>query len=1220
MAVQEASLSASDHAALADGFRPLEAVNPGLPDRLVRYVTEGDDESVLSALASTPNAAALLGMDFSYAGLPPPSRQTPLPAWDALLQHHAEVPVLVLLRLAKVMSSALGPGNLIVYPSGRAVIYPGASALGSLSAPPWLELIVRLGARPDYSQGTFAVFKNRLSAEVIERMLQADGYSPEILYSRTFPTERYDFEWMNVVSLVGGLTGLGERIAARPKLVTDALRDSSAVKRALAVETLGRFSIPVVPFLDDLTRLATGPAKTLREAASASIVRAGEAALHVLRQIAESGKPDEKGHALRLIARLDLPAGKAFLHQRIAQEAAPGVLKVLKELASDEGPATTTPSEPLSDADILAGVALGAETRAALAAWAKNVAAADLDEAFTWLTQPTPWTGDPRPILGRAANGDEEGLKVLLQRPELTPLHVVRLLRLAGLLQAMPAAITLNKLDPRIPRELLEGLFGAYRNSHQPRMGLRELAAAFRASALDDELVAWARLGDNWGRRFEWEDEATWPYFADRLDWLARALDAPGSPSALARAYGGIDRRAAALALLAVFPEPPARFLPRLWEHALSTSKVHRPLAQKVLEKHPDCRERLFETLASRDSQARKTVAEWIARLKPEGAADALSAALESEKSKPVKAILAGALEALGAGAKSGNKPQAAKTKDSKEALRGEAAIGLKKGIPEKHAWFPFDRLPPARWADDDTPVERDVLNWLVVSAWKTKSAEPTVLLRGQVKLVREDDARRLGTFVLEAWLAEDLRPPTHAELLKRLENPLRWTGAATIDEIAQKRPDLAPMVEFEKNRPMSVRAEDKGILALAAACGPTDVVDRIRSYVNQWYGYRAAQCRALIQVLAWIDHPEAVAFLLDVARRFRTATIRQEAEIQARKLAERKGTTLADLAEQSLPDAGFDAEGKLILDFGPRQFIARLDDDAELILENQAGSEIDALPAPGKSDNAELAAAAKKRLTEVKKELKAVRKRVVERLYEAMCTQRSWKFADWERTLLGHPIAGRLCCRVIWTLKEGTGPASTFRPLEDGTLTDLDDNEVQPAADATVKIAHWLKLTYHTGARWAVHIADFGIDPLLPQLARSVFRLPKESRSATEWPLPLAQPQAVPPLTRRARGLGYDPAAFRLQDGGDHFIKHFPAAGLRAEIRITDFDDKENATRLDLSFRAAGTGKDSGSSMRLVPFGEIPPVLLSECHADLLSLGGGVANPHNDEDENGDE
>ena len=164
-------------------------------------------------------------------------------------------------------------------------------------------------------------------------------------------------------------------------------------------------------------------------------------------------------------------------------------------------------------------------------------------------------------------------------------------------------------------------------------------------------------------------------------------------------------------------------------------------------------------------------------------------------------------------------------------------------------------------------------------------------------------------------------------------------TGTTTLEELCQKQPEFAHLFEQARNQPATGRTEDKGILALVAACGPTDVVDRIRSYVNQWYGYRAGQCRAFVQVLAWIDQPEAVAFLLDVARRFRTATIRQEADTQVRKLAERKGVTLAELADQSLPDAGLDAEGKLVLDFGPRQFLARLDDDAELVLEDGSGN-----------------------------------------------------------------------------------------------------------------------------------------------------------------------------------------------------------------------------------------------------------------------------------------
>jgi hypothetical protein len=47
------SLSAPDHAALVEAFQPLEAVNPGLPERVVRYVIEGSDVEVLAVLVQT---------------------------------------------------------------------------------------------------------------------------------------------------------------------------------------------------------------------------------------------------------------------------------------------------------------------------------------------------------------------------------------------------------------------------------------------------------------------------------------------------------------------------------------------------------------------------------------------------------------------------------------------------------------------------------------------------------------------------------------------------------------------------------------------------------------------------------------------------------------------------------------------------------------------------------------------------------------------------------------------------------------------------------------------------------------------------------------------------------------------------------------------------------------------------------------------------------------
>jgi len=1078
MGADVSPLSASDREALARGFASLASIQHDLPGRIARYVELGDDEEVLADLAGIPVTGARWNpvKVFSFLIERRSSTASP-PAWDSLLDHADVLPALVILRLARVLGAFVRladryelektPGNPALF--GRFV--------QTLGGPIWLEILLQFAVPPSHRSDYAHYGASRLSAELIENLLAADGHPVDLIYRKVFPRASYDHRSVEVIRLCGGLRGYGNRLALHKEIVNDALENESAQIRALSLGLFVYLDIPISPFLDRIVAMATDP---------------------------------------------------------------------------------------------------------------------------------TPWPGNPQRILARLASRNHDGLARLLERPDLTPLHLVRLLRLSGLLQEAPSEMLKGNLDLTIPRDFSERFFASYRDTHQPRLGLLELAAAFRASALEPGLIARARIQTDFHRRFEWEDEATWPYFADRLDWLAAELDPPPKAKYDWRTgwLSPADRRRHALAVIAAFPEPPARFLPRLWEIALGAAKTDRALAQKSLEKLASCPQRLFEALAGGKAQSRIAAAEWIVRFKPEGAAEALRSGFDSKKTTQVKAALAAALETIGTAATAADRGG----EDAKVALKAEAVKGLKKGTPEKLGWFPFDSLPTVRWRGDDAPVDRDILSWLVVAAWKLKSAEPTAILRDQVGLLRPDDAESLGKAVLDAWLAADLRAPTPEELLRRLQPVFHLTGTTTIEELLQNHPEFAEQLEQTRDQPGTGRTEDKGILALVSACGPTDVVDRIQSYVNQWYGYRAAQCRALIQVLAWIEHPEAVAFLLDVARRFRTATIRQEADIQVRKLAERKGVTFAELADQSLPDAELGTRGKVVLNFGPRKFIARLDDDAQTVLEEKSGNPLESLPAPGKSDNAELAAAAKRRLTDLKKEVKAIRKQVVDRLYEAMCTQRSWTFADWQRSLLRHPVAGRLCQRVVWTLKDGPGDPSTFRPLEDGTLTDLDDNEVQPSPSAKVKVAHRQLLSYKTGARWAVHLADFVIDPLLPQFARRVFRLPKETRSATELPLRLERPAQIQPLTRRARGLGYDPVAFRLEDGGDRLIKHFPGAELEAVIRIVDFEGEQDAvgaSRLVLSFRSAHVGEDGRKKARSLRLGDIPPILLSECHADLTNLAG---------------
>jgi len=63
-----------------------------------------------------------------------------------------------------------------------------------------------------------------------------------------------------------------------------------------------------------------------------------------------------------------------------------------------------------------------------------------------------------------------------------------------------------------------------------------------------------------------------------------------------------------------------------------------------------------------------------------------------------------------------------------------------------------------------------------------------------------------------------------------------------------------------------------------------------VHRYLERWYGQRAAQCRALLQMLAWVEHPSAVRLLVAVGGGFRTRSIQEEAGRQAEHLAERKG------------------------------------------------------------------------------------------------------------------------------------------------------------------------------------------------------------------------------------------------------------------------------------------------------------------------------------------
>ncbi len=188
-----------------------------------------------------------------------------------------------------------------------------------------------------------------------------------------------------------------------------------------------------------------------------------------------------------------------------------------------------------------------------------------------------------------------------------------------------------------------------------------------------------------------------------------------------------------------------------------------------------------------------------------------------------------------------------------------------------------------------------------------------------------------------------------------------------------------------------------------------------MQRYLKEWYGSRAAQGKALIAMLAWIDHPSATQLMLAIGSRFRTKSFQEEATNQAEALAERKGWTLAELADRTIPSAGFDETGSLELSYGQRMFTAQLLPDFKVELFNPEGKKIASLPEPRQDDDAELAKESKKAFGAAKKELKSIVDLQTDRLYEALCTERDWPLPTGWPICSEHPVLRHLVQRLVW-------------------------------------------------------------------------------------------------------------------------------------------------------------------------------------------------------------
>ncbi|WP_125613471.1 DUF4132 domain-containing protein [Actinomadura sp. WAC 06369] len=280
--------------------------------------------------------------------------------------------------------------------------------------------------------------------------------------------------------------------------------------------------------------------------------------------------------------------------------------------------------------------------------------------------------------------------------------------------------------------------------------------------------------------------------------------------------------------------------------------------------------------------------------------------------------------------------------------------------------------------------------------------------------------------------------------------------------------------------------------MASLGLLGDDETVRRLVPLIRDWPGeglhHRAA---AGLDVLAALGTPVALLHLHGLTRGRGYPGVKARARELFHQWAARAGVPPERLAERLVPGYDLDAEGGMTLDYGPRRFRAGFDERLEPYVADGSGRRLAAPPEPGTRDDPELAAAARRRFTAMKAEVRTASAYLVERLEKAMARRYAWTPDEFRALFAEHPIVRHIARRLVWT-----AGGAAFRLAEDGTLADVHDDAFVPPAGAAVRVAHPLDLGDDL-ARWRATFDDYELDQPFHQLHRPVHLVTENERAA---------------------------------------------------------------------------------------------------------------------------
>ncbi|HSY28583.1 MAG TPA: DUF4132 domain-containing protein, partial [Burkholderiaceae bacterium] len=321
--------------------------------------------------------------------------------------------------------------------------------------------------------------------------------------------------------------------------------------------------------------------------------------------------------------------------------------------------------------------------------------------------------------------------------------------------------------------------------------------------------------------------------------------------------------------------------------------------------------------------------------------------------------------------------------------------------------------------------------------------------------------------------------------------------------------------------------------------------------------------------------------------------------------IAQRNDWTEQQLADRSVPTAGFDETSTITLEYGERTFEIKLNSDLMPVLYNMDGKAIKNLPEPRQADDPESIKSAKLQFIGCKKEIKQVVDQQSRRLHEAMCIGRIWQASEWRQFVLCHPLLGRLAQQLIWQEigKNGIGQ-QLFRPSVDKVLIDIHDNEVPLQDDANLRLAHGTQMHAQEIDEWLTHMWDYKVKPLFPQISQALPNFDAKSGALhisdrEGWLADAYRLSSVFEKRGYIRGTAGEGGMIR------EYLKNYDGVNIAVEIGFTGVfvqGGNNTAALTRMNFQRTHRGD---RETQYIPLDQVPKVLLAESYADYLAVAG---------------